>query len=90
MISQLDLMGVFKQINGVLLGTFTEMEERKSSPSAEELFLEKLPKELPIAKTYEAGHGADSKALIIGRKARIRDHKIYWEERKGENHGKNI
>ncbi|MDD5953161.1 MAG: LD-carboxypeptidase [Oscillospiraceae bacterium] len=65
---QLRQMGVFSQISGLLLGTFTKMEQDKLTPTAEELFLRATePFALPVAKTTEIGHGTDSKALLLGR-----------------------
>lgn len=65
---QLGQMGVFRQINGMLLGTFTEMEETQSQPDIQELVKRFAGKDIPIAKTKEIGHGADAKGIVIGRK----------------------
>ncbi|MGL5615500.1 MAG: S66 family peptidase [Sarcina sp.] len=60
-------LGAFDNINGILLGTFTEMEENNFKPSVEEILLDILPsKSIPIAKTTELGHGINSKCLTIG------------------------
>ena len=61
-------MNVFENINGIILGTFTQMEKEKSLPSIEDLVID-ITKEydLPIAKTKEIGHGSDSKCIIIGK-----------------------
>ena len=64
---QLRQMGVFQQISGLLLGTFTKLEEQYGSDAVKELFLqvtESCP--IPIAKTVQIGHAPDSKALQIG------------------------
>ena len=64
---QLRQMGVFQQISGLLLGTFTKLEEQYGSDAVKELFLqvtESCP--IPIAKTAQIGHAPDSKALQIG------------------------
>lgn len=64
---QLELMGAFKKIKGIVLGTFTKMEQNNISPTIEELVLKITTNEnLPIAKTYEIGHGTDSKCIRIG------------------------
>lgn len=65
-ISQLCHLGAFNRINGILLGTFTKMEEKRSQPTAEEIILRMTEPDLPVAKTYETGHGQDSKAVMIG------------------------
>lgn len=66
--TQLKQMGVFSKINGILLGTFTKMEENNFKPAVEEILKNILNDEqLPIAKTKDAGHGNDSKCIAIGR-----------------------
>lgn len=63
---QLKQMGVFEQVSGILLGTFTQMEKAKCSPEITELVKRYAGGEIPIAKTYEIGHGMDSKGIVIG------------------------
>lgn len=70
-LNQLKQMGVFEQISGILLGTFTRMRERKSSPDIIELVKQYAGKELPIAVTDEIGHGVDSKGIVIGKEIRM-------------------
>lgn len=66
--SQLKQMGVFSKINGILLGTFTKMEEDNCKPTVEEILKNILKdNQLPIAKTKEIGHGSDSKCIPIGK-----------------------
>lgn len=67
-LSQLRQMGVFEQIVGIVLGTFSEMEETGCQPDVISLVRECVPPEMPIVKTYDVGHGWDSRALVIGRK----------------------
>ena len=64
--SQLKQMGVFEKVQGVLLGTFTEMESQGYSPNVWELLREYIDENLPVAVTREIGHGTDSKAIVIG------------------------
>ena len=66
-LSQLNQMGVFGQVKGVLLGTFTAMEREQESPTIEELVKRFAGDVIPIAKTDRIGHGGDSKAIWIGR-----------------------
>lgn len=68
-LSQLEQMNVFEQVNGVLLGTFTELEKTPGMCSINELILAHVPKRLTVAFTKEIGHGTDSKALCIGKPA---------------------
>jgi len=65
-LNQLKQMGVFEQISGILLGTFTQMEREKCSPGITELVREYAGAGLPVAKTNEIGHGADAKGIVIG------------------------
>lgn len=66
-LTQLKLMGAFKEINGIILGTFTEMEKNNYNPTIEELVKEIVnDKNMPIVKTKELGHGNDSKCIVIG------------------------
>lgn len=65
--SQLAQMGAFQKINGILLGTFTKLEETGCEKELEELVLE-FAEKLPVVKTSEIGHGADSKCCMIGRR----------------------
>lgn len=64
--SQLEQMGVFGQVAGILLGTFTEFEKSGATQSVFDLLKEHIPETLPVAQTSEIGHGADSKAIVIG------------------------
>lgn len=64
---QLKQMGVFEQVNGILLGTFSEMEEKQLKPTIEELVQIVIPPTLPIAITRYIGHGTDARAIVIGR-----------------------
>lgn len=66
LLCQLRLMGVFEKVRGVLLGTFTKLQESGSRPDLRELILSAVPRDLPIAVTKEIGHGKDSKCLVIG------------------------
>lgn len=64
---QLKQMGVFEQINGILLGTFSEMESKQLKPAMEELIQSIVPPTLSIAVTRYIGHGTDAGAIVIGR-----------------------
>lgn len=66
-LNQLDLMGVFNQVAGILLGTFTAYEKAGLSLSVYDLLKMHISDSLPVAQTAEIGHGADSKAIVIGR-----------------------
>lgn len=65
--SQLQQMGVFDPCVGILLGTFTQLEQENGIDAAPILLKRFVRRDLPIAKTQQIGHGADSKAIMIGR-----------------------
>lgn len=69
--SQLEQLGVFDRISGVLLGTFTRYEEAGLKMSVFDLLKMHISEALPVAKTSEIGHGTDSKAIVIGRNLRL-------------------
>ena len=64
--SQLACMGVFDQVKGVLLGTFTQMEAQEGIDAVIEIAKRFIPENVPIAKTQFIGHAANSKAIILG------------------------
>ena len=71
-LTQLKQMGAFKKIKGIILGTFTKMEENKVKPNIEEIVLKIVnDKNLPIIKTNEIGHGMESKCMIIGKNIKV-------------------
>ncbi|WP_026664688.1 LD-carboxypeptidase [Butyrivibrio sp. FC2001] len=65
--AQLEDMGVFDKVAGVILGTFTNYEKAGLSLSVYDLLKMHISKELPVACTREIGHGHDSKAIVIGK-----------------------
>lgn len=68
-IAQYKQIGAFSKINGLILGTFTELEEKYNESYVIDLFLEKLQEyNFPIIKTSDLGHGANSKSIPIGQK----------------------
>lgn len=70
---QLQQMGAFDKVAGIILGTFTEMENEKCIPTIETLIKRVAGKDLPIAVTRNIGHGTDSKGIMIGQE-------LYLEE----------
>lgn len=66
---QLEQLGAFRKVAGILLGTFTQMEVEQCIPSIEMLIQKFAGKNLPIAVTGDIGHGTDAKAALIGAKA---------------------
>lgn len=67
-VAALSQLGIFEKIKGILLGTFTVMEQENCTPSAPDLILESTKKlNIPVAKTQFIGHGNTSKAIEIGK-----------------------
>ena len=72
-LTQLRLIGVFKDIKGIILGTFTEMQKNNYTPTIEELVKEIVnDKSMPIVKTEEIGHGNNSKCIAIGKELKLK------------------
>ena len=65
-------MGVFGQIRGILLGTFSKMEREQQKPSIEQLVLGMVPENIPVAKTRYVGHYTDARAIVLGKTCDIR------------------
>lgn len=65
-LNQLQQMGAFSKISGIILGTFTTMEANKCKPDIIELVRRYAGDKLPIVKTDCIGHGSNSKAIAIG------------------------
>ena len=71
-LEQLRQIGVFQKINGILLGTFTKMEQEKLSPTIEEIVLQMTPADLPVAKTPFVGHYPNARPVTLGRELHFR------------------
>lgn len=68
-IAQYKQIGAFSNINGLILGSFSEMEKTYSDIELKNFFLEKLKDyDFPIVKTSELGHNPNSKAIPIGKR----------------------
>jgi len=71
-LTQYKQLGVFKKVKGIILGSYTEMEREKYSPTIEEITKEVVSNpNMPIIKTTEIGHGKDSKCIIIGETIKV-------------------
>ena len=64
-------MGVFDQVGGVILGTFSTMEKEHLSPAIEDLALNIIPDSIPVAKTRYIGHHSDARAVVLGKEYRF-------------------
>ncbi|MCD7809927.1 MAG: LD-carboxypeptidase [Erysipelotrichaceae bacterium] len=65
-LAQLDQIGAFQQVDGILLGTFTQMEKQYLKPTVYEMLQQYINKDMFVAQTSEVGHSKTSKALRIG------------------------
>ena len=70
-LTQLKQIGAFNKISGLLLGTFTKIEQNLQNEDIYEILKDFVPENIPIAKTFEVGHGKDSKILVIGQKIKL-------------------
>lgn len=64
--SQLQQMGAFEKVKGILLGTFTQMEREKCEPDVWTLLRRFIGPDLPVVRTALVGHGSDSRAVWVG------------------------
>lgn len=64
---QLQQLGAFEKVAGILLGTFTQMRAERCIPTVETLARKIAGRDLPVAVTEDIGHGTDSKGIVIGR-----------------------
>ena len=72
MVEQYLELGVADEISGVLLGTFSKMEEKGLRPGMPEIVLRMFPEEIPVAQTRFVGHGKDARAIAIGREIELK------------------
>ena len=77
LLSQLRQLGVFQKVRGILLGTFTKMQQIQRELPIEELVKRIVDHpQMPIAKTEQIGHGSDSRCLMLGEHICIRKEKM--------------
>ena len=70
-LAQLKQLGAFEKVSGIILGTFTAMEQNNCVPSMVTMVKEYAHPETPIAVTRDIGHGDDAKAIMIGKEIEI-------------------
>lgn len=71
-LTQLKQMGAFDKIAGLLLGTFTNLENTYDKHYIYRIIQDFIAKDLPVAKTSEVGHDITSKILTIGGRINIK------------------
>ena len=64
--SQLEQLGAFQKVKGIVLGTFTQLEKEQQKPDIYQLLQRYISSGIPVVKTQYIGHGTDSKAIKIG------------------------
>ncbi|MBR1390189.1 MAG: GNAT family N-acetyltransferase [Lachnospiraceae bacterium] len=69
--AQLHQMGVFAEVSGVILGTFTCFEQSETGKNVFEMLSPYISDKLPVMQTPDIGHGSDARAIVIGRYARF-------------------
>lgn len=65
--NQLKQMGVFQQIHGLLLGTYTQYFQKQTIIDLFELIKEYLPEDLTVVYSPDIGHSINAKAIMIGK-----------------------
>ena len=60
------MLGAFEKISGIMLGTFTKLEETSGEDAIIPL-IKRFAGDIPIAKTQFIGHGSESYAVEIGK-----------------------
>ncbi len=64
--SQLQQLGAFEKVPGVLLGTFTQMEQELCRPDVWTLLRRFIEPSFPVARTAYIGHGTDARTIMVG------------------------
>ena len=73
MLQSLKRAGYFTNVNGVIIGNISSIKKNstKWGSSIEQLILNVVPKNIPVLFDFPAGHKADNRALIFGRKVKL-------------------
>ena len=70
--THLELAGVFRQVRGIALGSFTNCEEKDADYSAADVLRElALATGLPCAAGFPVGHGAVNEPVPLGARVRL-------------------
>lgn len=67
MFAQLKSLKAFENTEGIILGTFTQLEREQGTKAIEEMALYFIDEKIPVVKTDEIGHSPYSKAVEIGK-----------------------
>ncbi|WP_019420129.1 hypothetical protein [Paenibacillus sp. OSY-SE] len=67
LIAQLQQLGAFEHCTGIILGSFTELEQHGEYAIVEEYLVALTQRRsIPIVKTIEIGHEKECKGIVIG------------------------
>jgi muramoyltetrapeptide carboxypeptidase len=70
--TQLKHIGFLEKINGIILGTFSEMESDRLKPDIQTLITDILNNsEFPVVKTSMLGHGENAGCIVIGKEVEL-------------------
>ncbi|MFY9242226.1 MAG: LD-carboxypeptidase [Polaribacter sp.] len=74
MLQSLKRAGYFNNVKAVIVGNMSLIKKNSTSwgSSIEELILGVVPKDIPVLFDFPAGHEADNRALIFGRKIALK------------------
>ena len=66
-LNQYKQLGILDDIGGIILGSFTQMQEQERSTSIVDILQEIINNSgIPIVKTNDIGHATNSKCIVIG------------------------
>lgn len=73
MLQSLKRAGYFTKVKAVVVGDMTKIKTNSTNwgSSIEQLILDVLPNDIPVLFDFPAGHEADNRALIFGRKVKL-------------------
>jgi len=73
MLQSLKRAGYFENVNGLIVGDISSIKKNstKWGSSIEQLILDVVPENIPVLFDFPAGHNADNRALILGRKVKL-------------------
>ncbi len=77
MLQSLKRAGYFSNLKAIVVGDISKIKKNSTSwgSSIEELILGVVPENIPILFNFPAGHKPDNRALILGRKIRLKINK---------------
>lgn len=80
-LNQYKQLGVFEEIDGLILGHFTEMQKKSFQPDIVTLVRQIVENpSLPIIKTDAIGHGADAKCMVIGGQYNFKEKEMRYKD----------